>query len=135
MEENEAPTLSSQKKTKKSKRKSGKTEAIKGLLKNKIGNKIKMLILAHIPTVILILFILFIIFFIIGIILFFTLSPGLSLGNIEEFGNTLYQNLQGLLTGDSTTAQISSEEIIDLAEFLESMDINIRDTRIRKCSI
>ena len=83
-------------------------------------------ILANLGPILLIVAILIFIIFLVGIILFFITMPGLMLGKIDDWGRAILGNIQGIFTGDSTTVQIKSEDIIGLAEHLGQMGYDVQ---------
>ena len=130
-EENNDPTLSGDShgnearqnaKAMEDKTKNKAKNGTKKLLKN---NKVRAFILAHLPIIIGIILVIILIIFLIGIIMLLITMPGLILGKLDEMAGNLWGNFKGYFTGDSTTAKVSKQEVLDLAQYMENMGYDI----------
>lgn len=118
MDNEEMPTVSNSKQKNKK-----KNSRIRQLLNNK---KIKRFIITHIPQILIAIGIGILVIFLLGIVMFIITMPGLILGAFDEFGRNLLGNIEGLLNGNSTTAKISNQEIVNLAQHLQRMGYDIQ---------
>ena len=97
--------------------------ATKKVLKNK---KVQAFIMAHLPLIIGIIVAIIIIIFLMGIVMLLITMPGLVLGKLDELGGKIWGNFSGYFTGDSTTAKVSKQEVLDLAQYMENMGYDIQ---------
>ena len=97
-------------------------QGAKKVLKNK---KVQAFLIAHLPIIIIIVLIIIAILMLIGIIVFLVTMPGLLMEKIEEFIKVPIGNICGMFSGDSTTAKISKEEVVSLAQYLQNMGYDI----------
>ena len=61
-----------------------------------------------------------------GIVMLLITMPGLILGKLDELGGKIWGNFSGYFTGDSTTAKVSKQEVLDLAQYMENMGYDIQ---------
>ena len=108
--------------------KEGKKRANRKRKKKKKVKKglVRSFVLANIVPISIIVAILIFIIFLTGIILFFITMPGMILGKIDDWGREILGNMQGIFTGDSTTAKVSAKEVVNLAEHLERMGYDVQ---------
>jgi hypothetical protein len=97
--------------------------AAKKVLKNK---KVKAFIAAHLPLIIGIIVVIIIIIFLMGIVMLLITMPGLILGKLDELGGKIWGNFSGFFTGDSTTAKVTKQDVLDLAQYMENMGYDIQ---------
>lgn len=97
-------------------------QGAKKVLKNK---KVQAFLIAHLPLIIIIILIIIAVIILLGIIIFLVTMPGLFMEKIEEFVKVPIGNICGMFSGDSTTAKISKEEVISLAQYLQNMGYDI----------
>ena len=95
----------------------------KKVLQNK---KVRAFILAHLPLIIGIVIAIILIIFLMGIIMLLITMPGLILGKLDEMAGNIWGNFSGYFTGDSTTAKVSKQEVLDLAQYMENMGYDIQ---------
>lgn len=100
---------------------------VKNVNKKILNNaKVKAFIVAHLPLIIGIIVVIIAIIFIMGLVMFYTLMPGLILGKLDELAGNIWANFYGFFTGDYTTATISKQDVIDLAQYMENMGYDIQ---------
>ena len=93
-------------------------EKTKKVLQNK---KVLAFIAAHIVPISIILLIIVFVIWIIGVFAFFSTLPGMILEKVKEFGRSLWGDFSGFFTGDSVGAEVTQEDIVDLAQYIQSM--------------
>ena len=100
---------------------------VKNVNKKILNNaKVKAFIVAHLPLIIGIIVVIIAIIFIMGLVMFYTLMPGLILGKLDELAGNIWANFYGFFTGDYTTATISKQDVIDLAQYMENMGYDVQ---------
>ena len=100
---------------------------VKDVNKKILNNaKVKAFIVAHLPLIIGIIVVIIAIIFIMGLVMFYTLMPGLILGKLDELAGNIWANFYGFFTGDYTTATISKQDVINLAQYMENMGYDIQ---------
>lgn len=100
---------------------------VKDVNKKILNNaKVKAFIVAHLPLIIGIIVVIIAIIFIMGLVMFYTLMPGLILGKLDELAGNIWANFYGFFTGDFTTATISKQDVIDLAQYMENMGYDVQ---------
>lgn len=100
---------------------------VKDVNKKILNNaKVKAFIVAHLPLIIGIIVVIIAIIFIMGLVMFYTLMPGLILGKLDELAGNIWANFYGFFTGDYTTATISKQDVIDLAQYMENMGYDVQ---------
>lgn len=100
---------------------------VKDVNKKILNNaKVKAFIVAHLPLIIGIIVVIIAIIFIMGLVMLYTLMPGLILGKLDELAGNIWANFYGFFTGDYTTATISKQDVINLAQYMENMGYDIQ---------
>ena len=100
---------------------------VKNVNKKILNNaKVKAFIVAHLPLIIGIIVVIIAIIFIMGLVMFYTLMPGLILGKLDELAGNIWAHFYGFFTGDYTTATISKQDVINLAQYMENMGYDIQ---------
>ena len=103
------------------------TNKAKNATKKVLNNKtVRAFILAHLPIFIGIIIAILLIIFLIGIIMLLITMPGLILGKLDEMAGNIWGNFSGYFTGDSTTAKVSKQDVLDLAQYVENMGYDIQ---------
>ncbi len=101
-------------------------EKVKSKLKDK---KVIKFIASHITPMLIILAIIILIIVIIGQYAFFTTMPGMLLEKVKEFGVGVWSKFKsdfhGFFSGDSITTNITKEEVLGLAQYLQNMGYDI----------
>ncbi len=88
------------------------------LLKNE---KVIAFIIANIIPILIIIAIIIFIIWLIGVFGFFATLPGTILEKVKEFGESLWGDFSGFFVGDTVGAQVTQEDIVDLAQYIQSM--------------
>lgn len=99
--------------------------AKKVLSNKKVKAAIKKFILANLPIIIIVILIILAIIFLLGIIIYIFTMPGLFLAKLDKLTRETLGNISGVLTGDNVTITISKEQVIDLAQYLQSMGYDV----------
>ena len=103
------------------------TNKAKNATKKVLNNKtVRAFILAHLPIIIGIIIAILLIIFLIGIIMLLITMPGLILGKLDEMAGNIWGNFSGYFTGDSTTAKVTKQDVLDLAQYVENMGYDIQ---------
>lgn len=97
--------------------------ATKKVLNNK---KVRAFIVAHLPIILMVIGIILLIIFLLGIIIYILAMPGLFLAKLGDLTRGIAAEISGAFTGDNMTAQISKEQVIDLAQYLQGMGYDIQ---------
>ncbi len=114
--------ISDEKKEKLNEKKDKAKDITKEILKNE---EVKAFILSHLIPILIVIVIILLIIVIIGQYSFFTTMPGMILEKIKEFGRSVWGDFVGFFTGDSITASVSKEDILDLAQYIQNMGYDI----------
>ena len=90
------------------------------------SQRIRGFLKMHLPAVIQIVLVLIAVLYLVGVIMFIITMPGLILGKLDDWGRGILADIQGFLFGDSASARIKSEDVINLAEHMERMGYDIQ---------
>lgn len=93
-------------------------EKAKAVVKNK---KVMAFIATHIVPISIILLIIVFVIWLIGVFGFFTTLPGMILEKVKEFGRSIWGDFVGFFIGDSVGAEVSQDDMINLAQYIQSM--------------
>ena len=87
--------------------------------------KVQAFIASNIVPILIVIGIILLILILVGQFAFFTTMPGMILEKIKEFGRSIWGDFVGYFTGDSITASVSEEDILNLAQYIENMGYDI----------
>ena len=87
--------------------------------------KVQAFIASNIVPILIVIGIILFILILVGQFAFFTTMPGMILEKIKEFGRSIWGDFVGYFTGDSITASVSEEDILNLAQYIENMGYDI----------
>ncbi len=127
-EENEQSTVKSleeQKEESKQAREEAKERVNNNRVVKAAKNAVKTFIRTHIVQICIGIATLFLILVIIGILQFLLSMPGMLLGKLKEFGQTLLSNLIGAMTGDNISYTIDKEDEVALAQYIQDMGYDV----------
>ena len=114
--------ISDDKKEKLNEKKEKAKDITKEFLKN---TEVKAFILSHLVPILIVIVIIISIIILIGQYAFFTTMPGMILEKIKEFGRSVWGDFVGFFTGDSITASVSQEDVLNLAQYIQNMGYDI----------
>ena len=97
-------------------------DASKKLLKNP---KVSAFIIANIVPILIVIGIILLILILIGLLAFLTAMPGMILEKIKDFARSIWGDFVGFFTGDSITATVSKDDVLNLAQYIENMGYDI----------
>ncbi len=88
--------------------------------------KLMSAIAAALPVIIIVLIVILIIIIVIGLIGFLAVMPSMILGKIQKFCQSIWADFNGFWTGDSITASVDQEDMINLAQYIQNMGYDIQ---------
>ena len=121
MEENENPSKGKQVA---SEAKEKTKDAAKKLASNK---KVRAFIATHIIPIITVIAIIFAIFLLIGLVIFLVTLPGLILGKVQDFGNSILNNANLKIWGKETISNTEVQsQMQELAQYIQNMGYDLQ---------
>ena len=103
-----------------------KIDEAKDKIKEKLKDKkVRTFILSHLVPILIVIAIILFIIILIGQFAFLTTMPGMILEKIKEFGRSVWGDFVGFFTGDTVTASVSKEDVVELAQYIQNMGYDI----------
>ena len=99
-------------------------DATKKLASNK---KVRAFIATHIIQIIIVIAIIFAIFLLIGLVIFLVTLPGLILGKVQDFGNSILNNANLKIWGKETISNTEVQsQMQELAQYIQNMGYDLQ---------